>query len=45
MISYYRLKKKLEISKDASKLGKNWSTLAKIVKNWYYVHEIVNLVF
>ena len=23
---------------DASKLGRNWSKLAKIYKNWFYVH-------
>ena len=34
MISCHQLKKIRKKSRDAKKLGRNWSKLAKIEKNW-----------
>ena len=38
LLSYYQLNRIGKKHRDTPKLGQNWSKLAKIGKNWYYVH-------
>ena len=33
-LSYYQLKKNFKKHRDAPKLGRNWSKLSQIEKNW-----------